>query len=128
VLGLVTTASKEYSRNYYKERYERRMQLYRDFLGGKCVRCGAVDRLEFDHIDPATKRWDVTDHWSSSLGLVLSELVKCQLLCRPCHNEKTHANEGHGQGMTGKRACYCSLCKPLKQAYTKAYRARRRLD
>jgi len=29
-------------------------------LGGRCVRCGATEDLEFDHIDPSTKRFTIS--------------------------------------------------------------------
>lgn len=56
-------------------------------MGGKCVRCGSTDQLQFDHIDCKTK----VDHriWTWSPALRQAELDKCQLLCEPCHRKKT---------------------------------------
>jgi hypothetical protein len=34
-------------------------------LGGRCVRCGANEDLEFDHIDPSTKVFAVTEAGNS---------------------------------------------------------------
>jgi hypothetical protein len=49
-----------------------------NMLGGTCVRCGTTEDLEFDHIDPATKRFaicaDLTRAWSE----LLAEVAKCQ--------------------------------------------------
>ncbi len=66
---------------------QKRLQEMRDKLGNKCVKCGTTKNLEFDHIDPKTKCFNVNpqDSWEKTLP----ELYKCQLLCKPCHLEKT---------------------------------------
>ena len=70
-----------------EERRKKRLQEMKDKLGNKCVRCGATENLQFDHIDPKTKCFNVNpqDSWEKTLP----ELYKCQLLCPPCHLEKT---------------------------------------
>jgi hypothetical protein len=78
----------EYLRGYIKAwRAARRAQLI-EMLGGRCVRCGAVEDLEFDHIDPATKRFAVGASLSRAWPELVEEALKCQLLCRPCHIDK----------------------------------------
>jgi hypothetical protein len=50
------------------------------------------------------------------------------LRCKRHHRIKT-TNElsvEHGGGVTGKRNCYCDLCKPLKAEYNRTWRERRR--
>lgn len=32
-------------------------------LGGRCVECGATERLEFDHRDPSTKLFSLGKRW-----------------------------------------------------------------
>lgn len=69
-------------------RKERRQYL-REYLGGKCVRCGATERLEFDHIIPADKSYTIGSNITCfSLEELILEVDKCQLLCRPCHIQK----------------------------------------
>jgi 5-methylcytosine-specific restriction endonuclease McrA len=56
---VVSVTRAEYLRGYIKAwRAARRAELI-EMLGGRCVRCGAVEDLEFDHIDPTTKRFAV---------------------------------------------------------------------
>jgi hypothetical protein len=75
-------------RKYIRAHKHRRRARLINMLGGTCVRCGTTEDLEFDHIDPATKRFaicaDLTRAWSE----LLAEVAKCQLLCRPCHIAK----------------------------------------
>ena len=58
-------------------------------LGGKCVHCGALDRLEFDHIEPATKSFNISSGYHKKWAVLQEELSKCQLLCNSCHIAKT---------------------------------------
>ena len=73
-----------------KEQYDKeRREANRDFLishlGGKCVKCESTDRLEFDHINPNDKSFNVQGSLGSSLERLLEEAKKCQLLCYGCH-------------------------------------------
>lgn len=56
-------------------------------LGGKCVRCGTIENLEFNHIDPSLK----TQEASTKTGLRQKEYQKCELLCKPCHRQWSNA-------------------------------------
>jgi len=69
------------------------------YLAGKsCAKCGSDDRLEVDHINPASK----TTHrmWSRSQAFTGAELGKCQVLCHTCHKAKSAAEASERQ--TGK--------------------------
>ena len=57
-------------------------------LGNKCSICGCRDNLQLDHIDPLTKKFDVTPKLGHKLGPLWEEIHKCQLLCEPCHKKK----------------------------------------
>ena len=108
-----------YMAKYMLERYHRRRLQAIGAMGGRCAKCGSVDSLEFDHIDRAFKRGEIAKWLTQGEQKYLKELERCQLLCKPCHREKTN-NEisvGHGGGLTGKRNCYCDLCRPLKLEY-----------
>lgn len=73
-------------------RKERRQYL-EEYLGGKCVKCGATERLDFDHIIPADKSYTIGSNITCfSLEELILEVDKCQLLCRPCHIQKGREN------------------------------------
>ena len=74
-----------------EKRRQKRLQEMKDKLGNKCVKCGATENLQFDHIDPKTKCFNVNpqDSWEKTLP----ELYKCQLLCPPCHLKKTMTDD-----------------------------------
>jgi len=115
--------SKEYMRQYMLDRYHRRRAIAIEVLGGKCVDCGSVEELEFDHDDPTLKSFNVGKAFTSMAESKLwPEIEKCVLRCKPCHKIKSDTIDnavGHGEGLTGKRNCRCALCGPLKNAYNK---------
>lgn len=61
-----------------------------DLTGGRCRLCGYdkhPEALEFHHIDPALKRFNVAGSHGRSLEALRLELEKCILLCANCHDE-----------------------------------------
>jgi hypothetical protein len=58
-------------------------------MGGKCIECGCKEALEFDHIDPSTKSFNIAAGYTKPKEILLEEVAKCQLLCNKCHVEKT---------------------------------------
>jgi len=42
------------------ERYHERIGEALDILGGKCIKCGSLENLEFDHIDPSSKLFTIS--------------------------------------------------------------------
>ena len=73
-------------------RKERRQYL-EEYLSGKCVRCGVTEKLEFDHITPVNKSYSIGANITCfSLEELILEADKCQLLCRPCHIQKSIEN------------------------------------
>lgn len=113
-------------RQYQRDRVAQRRLKYIDLHGGKCVRCGGDDRLEFDHVDRNSK----VDHriWSWSERRVEDELSKCQLLCRPCHTEKSVEEMGYPERQHGtnlmyqKERCRCDACRAAHAEVNAAYR------
>lgn len=73
-------------REYQRLWRQRRRAAY--FADKACVVCGSTDNLELDHLDPTQKVSHKIWSWSEQRRLV--ELVKCQVLCRPCHAEKSN--------------------------------------
>lgn len=119
---------KEYMRQYMAKRYKRRKAAAIEQLGGKCVYCGSTEDLQFDHIDRNTKSFTIARELDSvSEKRLQEELAKCQLLCPPCHEEKTlqdlgrqSAKNTHGT-LSSFKYCKCSLCKKAKADYMKEW-------
>ena len=116
---------------YSLARYHRKRNAYIVSLGGKCVRCGATQQLEFDHIKRSEKLFTITDCWDYPVQMMLAELAKCQLLCKPCHKAKTlvevtgpRAHGTWGQYTNGK--CRCRVCKDFFNAYKRSLRAKKK--
>lgn len=105
---------REYDRQW---RASRRLEFFKDKC---CAKCGSIDRLELDHIDPNNK----ISHnvWSWSEQRRSEELAKCQVLCYDCHKLKSSeyfkeiyfvplSEKKHGTNNTYNReGCRCSLC------------------
>lgn len=113
---------------YRARRYANRMRAMIRLLGGACVKCGEIENLQFDHIDPRTKRFTITQRWDANASVLMPELAKCQLLCEPCHIEKTAEEKSvvHGGGISGKRNCKCDPCRVRKNEYMQTWKANRR--
>lgn len=80
---------REYHREYSKQYYRKRIAKLVSILGGKCVKCGCLDNLQFDHIDSNTKTFSIGKILSYSIAKQEEEIKKCQLLCQSCHSKKT---------------------------------------
>lgn len=123
-----------YMKEYMKERARRRRKLALSQLGSECVVCGSSGDLDFDHIDPTTKVNSIASLVASaSEELLQAELMKCQLLCKECHLEKSRANGDfthggggcnkilnplHGTwGMYGREKCRCEPCRQWRRDY-----------
>ena len=90
-------------------------------LGGLCRRCGANQKLQFDHIDRATKAANVADMLTAALELFEAEVRKCQLLCKPCHRKKSleagdQQAAQHGLGLYSRGVCRCDICRAARHA------------
>ncbi len=73
-------------------RYRQRLkQKLIDHKGGRCQRCGydkPVARVyEFHHRDPAMKEFGISGYLSRSWQTLVTEVEKCDILCRNCHAE-----------------------------------------
>jgi hypothetical protein len=101
-----------------------------EHLGGNCIQCGSIELLQFDHIDPNTKEYEISKYISrvNIPEYIWNEIEKCQLLCLRCHKDKSDSDRGigHGQGRSGKRNCPCVPCKARKSEYNRIYKAMRK--
>lgn len=83
---------------YMGERRKSRRDKLIAMSGGKCTRCCSTDDLNFDHKNPAERKFRLTGKaldgpWEK----ILEEWRKCQLLCRACHLLKTKENGEYGE-------------------------------
>jgi hypothetical protein len=110
--------------DYDQARYQAAKAKLIELLGGKCVRCGSSEDLQFDHVERELKEFAITDRWNRSPAELQAELAKCQLLCREHHLEKTRSEVGvdHGGGVSGKRNCPCGPCRARKSEYNRNHR------
>ena len=100
------------------------------YLGGCCVRCGTTENIEFDHIEPGSKSFRISQKIQFPLKYLKSELDKCQLLCTQCHLEKgrecgeRYPAATHGTfAMYTRHKCRCAICRAKMAQYARAYRA-----
>lgn len=86
-----------YDAAHREERRERAAMQQRWFLGDLrilraaqgCDGCGVHEgRLEHHHVDPATKRYNISDMYSRSFERFLDEVAKCAVMCLPCHRKR----------------------------------------
>lgn len=122
------------NRARYRANYFRVMTEAKELLGGKCANCGATDRLEFDHIDRSTKKFNISARAANGMKAIADELTKCQLLCKKCHSRKSadehklwHTND-HGGGRWAIRACDCDLCVRKRLDANNERRRRKRAE
>lgn len=57
-------------------------------LEAGCADCGYAENpvaLDFDHIDPSTKLFQVGRKVSNSIESLLAEIDKCEVVCANCH-------------------------------------------
>ena len=50
-----------------------------------CLFCKSEDNLQFHHINPLEKKFDVTQNLRLSQETILEEIKKCWCLCKECH-------------------------------------------
>ena len=118
-----------YQRGYNKAWKQARRARLVEMLGGKCVRCGATEDLEFDHIDPSTKVFAVCAGLTRAWDALVEEASKTQLLCKPCHVIKGAEDRPelkHGTYYVyWYWNCRCQDCKAANARKSAALRAKR---
>lgn len=117
-----------YMRVYHMKRYYRLKKLAFVYLGGKCKICGTKKNLEIDHVVHKSRKFCATRMLSYSAKIFWKELLKCQLLCRDHHREKTLRELGkksaigtHGT-ISSYKYCHCEKCRKAKREWTREYR------
>lgn len=98
---------KEYNKQRGIDRRLKHRQILEERLGGKCVKCGTNEQLQFDHIHPGDKCFNITSKINCQLNEeIFQEVDKCQLLCKSCHKEITSQQ---------KRIAWNLLCQLSKE-------------
>lgn len=89
-LGLVRTTRRAKSQ-FLRSRVRRDLLL--NLSDKPCCDCRAKLPpyvMQFDHRDPASKRFNVAQSWCRSELSILEEAAKCDVVCPNCHRERTH--------------------------------------
>lgn len=61
-----------------------------DMVVMKCTECGydkCVSAIEFHHIDPSTKLFNIGPQRIADVEKIKNEIRKCAILCSNCHRE-----------------------------------------
>lgn len=72
--------------------YKRNKKVFAvNYKGGKCEKCGydrCIASLDFHHLDPNEKEYNLSSIMNWSKERIKKELDKCILLCSNCHREE----------------------------------------
>lgn len=120
------TITTDQMRVYMRDYRAKRREAAKKKLGDVCSVCGSDQNLEFDHIDRTTKIDSIANLLTNSKDTLKSELDKCQLLCKDCHQEKSLASGDliaakHGIGKLYARGCRCEVCVTATKEYRRNY-------
>lgn len=75
--------------NVNSRRFAKRERLI-TYKGGACLLCGYnkfQGALEFHHVVPNSKEFNISGFHSRSIEILIHEVDKCVLLCANCHRE-----------------------------------------
>jgi hypothetical protein len=81
------------------------VDLMRSLKGTTCVDCGGTfppEQLHFHHRDPSTKLFILAAAGRHTRAAVRAEAKKCDVLCKPCHEER------HRYSFDER--CTCTVC------------------
>lgn len=88
-------------------RHKLRAEIAQEKLNrGGCVKCGYNEHpaaLDFNHIDPSTKEFDVGSAVKHGHGRerIWAEMDKCEILCANCHRIHTYDTNNTRMGEDG---------------------------
>jgi len=100
-----TPDNRRAQRNRNKARKRHWVGLYK--LSHGCADCGWIpqdmdhSQLDLDHLPGQTKLDDVSTMVSEQAGWdkIRAEVAKCEVVCRPCHLERTEARQWRAAGL-----------------------------
>lgn len=120
------TAQQAYQRTWVA----RRRALF--FKDKACDWCASTESLELHHRDTSKK--ESHSIWSWGEARRATEIEKCYVLCRPCH-QKAHAQARRvqaeltrpcGTWQAYKRGCHCAACRAANNEYNRAHPPRKK--
>lgn len=76
-------------RKHFKSYYERKTELFALIGGEVCRWCQSTESVQFDHIYPETKSFELSSKSYALTDEVIAEVLKCQPLCKKCHSIKS---------------------------------------
>ena len=116
--------------DYDRHRYRTTVNRYIALLGNKCAQCKSTEGLEFDHVDPESKSFNIREKCLQGDRVILPELAKCQLLCSRCYDEKNlePKRAPHGGGSVGRRNCNCEPCRLKRNEYQRERRRKAKAE
>ena len=91
--GKCKPCKKAYDQGRYAERRDF-IQAYKIEKG--CAKCGYNQHpaaLEFNHLDPAKKKFQIAGNLTRRWDSIVEEMAKCEILCANCHAIHTHEND-----------------------------------
>ncbi len=114
-----------YMAEYMLKRYHTKRDAAKEQFGNICSSCGSSEQLEFDHINPEEKSFNISRMWSFSDSIIQAELEKCQLLCRECHKQKHASSFPCGTAQRYWVGCKCSPCTAANTKHSRGYKKNR---
>ena len=91
---------RERHKSYYLKHEAKRRQQFRELLrvakDRPCADCGQRFPpyvMDFDHRDPTSKRFRVSEMGSRNLAVFKTECEKCDVVCANCHRIRTHSTK-----------------------------------
>lgn len=67
-----------------KRRRDKALLLINQYRNN-CLFCNSNNNLQFHHINPLEKKFDITQNLQYSQKTILNEIKKCWCLCKDCH-------------------------------------------
>ena len=81
---------KDYNYQHVKTFRKKNKERAIEYKGGKCILCGyskCNNALEFHHLNPLDKDFNISKNMNKSWQKVKNEIDKCILVCSNCHRE-----------------------------------------
>ena len=92
--SLVDDLIKVRNRVKRKDRKNNLLSLILRAKSSGCAKCGTLYDLTFHHINPKSKRFNVSEMVArnATVSQLMTEMGKCTILCRKCH-DLTHSHQ-----------------------------------
>jgi len=88
---------------------KRRQEINELKMSRGCIDCGYAKHpaaLQFDHVDPSSKRFRISTSMNRRWEDVLEEIAKCEVRCANCHAVKTVEAQRHLLQAGGRKSVW----------------------